>query len=103
MRLVITPTAEARIEHQFTEGIARFGRRTAEKTFARVDHFFQTTLLHVPGAGTFISERKLYEWYITRTHSSPSTASSTPPMSCACWRSFTMRRIGPASILMPEH
>lgn len=67
MRLVITPTAEARIEHQFTEGIARFGRRTAEKTFARADHFFQTTLLQVPGAGTYISERKTYEWYITRT------------------------------------
>lgn len=67
MKLVITPTAEAQIDHQFTEGIARFGRRTAEKTFARVDHFFQTTLLQYPGAGTFIAERKLYEWYITRT------------------------------------
>ena len=62
MKLVITPMAEAQLEHQFGEGVARHGARTAEKTFARVNRFFANTLVDFPGAGTFIPERQLYEW-----------------------------------------
>lgn len=67
MKLVLTPTAEAQLDHQFAEGVDRHGAKTAEKTFARVDRFFTNTLVNYPGAGTFIPERSLYEWYITRT------------------------------------
>ena len=67
MKLIITPSAEAQIDHQFAEGIARHGIKTAEKTFARVERFFAQTLAAYPRAGTFIAEPKLYEWYITRT------------------------------------
>jgi len=67
MKLVVTPTAVAQLDRQFREGLARYGAKTAEKTFARVDRFFANTLVAFPGAGTFDPERSLYEWYITRT------------------------------------
>ena len=64
MKLIITPSAEAQIDHQFAEGIARHGIKTAEKTFARVERFFAQTLVAYPRAGAFIAEPKLYEWYM---------------------------------------
>jgi plasmid stabilization system protein ParE len=99
MKLVFTPTAEAQFDHQFAEGVARHGAKTAAKTFARVTQFFASTLVNFPGAGSFIPAGRFYEWYITARRSSSSIASRMTPRSCACSASFIMRKIAPASSL----
>jgi plasmid stabilization system protein ParE len=67
MKVVITPMAQVQLEHQLGFGIDRHGLVTAQKTFARVERFFATTLVDYPRTGTFLPDKRLYESFIPRT------------------------------------
>jgi plasmid stabilization system protein ParE len=67
MKLVITPRAQAQIDHQLSYGIERHGRRTAQRTFARVEQFLRDVVLAYPRTGTALPLAGLYETIIPRT------------------------------------
>ena len=48
MKLIITPRAQAQIDHQIEYGTARYGRLTNERTFARVERFLIESLAVFP-------------------------------------------------------
>ena len=67
MKLIITPGAQAQIEHQIEYGTARYGRQTNERTFARVERFLIESLAVFPRTGTFLPDVGLYQTMIPRT------------------------------------
>ena len=67
MKLIITPRAQAQIDHQIEYGIARHGRQTNERTFARVERFLMESLVVFPRTGTFLPDVGLYETMIPQT------------------------------------
>lgn len=66
MKLVITPRAQAQIEHQLSYGIERHGLRTAQRTFTRVEKFFRDIVMF-PRTGTALPVGDLYESIVPRT------------------------------------
>jgi plasmid stabilization system protein ParE len=67
MRLLITPRAQHQIDHQIEYGTERYGKRTNERTFGRVERFLLETLVRFPRIGTFLPEVGLYQTTISRT------------------------------------
>jgi plasmid stabilization system protein ParE len=67
MRLIITPRAQAQIDHQIEYGTARYGKLTNERTFARVERFLTGSLVAFPRIGTWLPTVGLYETIIPRT------------------------------------
>jgi plasmid stabilization system protein ParE len=67
MKLIITPRAQAQIEHQIEYGTARYGKQTNERTFARVERFLTGTLVAFPRIGTHLPTTGLYETIMPRT------------------------------------
>ena len=67
MNVVVTPTAQAQIDHQLQYGIEHHGRHAAERTFTRIMKFITVSLASNPGGGTKIPDSDLYEWAIWRT------------------------------------
>ena len=67
MKLVITPRAQAQIDHQLGYGIERHGLQTAQRTFARVERFLRDVVLAYPRTGTALAIADLYETIIPRT------------------------------------
>ena len=67
MKLVITPRAQAQIEHQLSYGIERHGLATAQRTFSRVDKFLRGTVLAFPRTGSALPLPDLFESIIPRT------------------------------------
>lgn len=67
MKLVITPQAQAQIDHQLGYGIERHGLKTAQRTFTRVERFLRDVVLAYPRTGTALPIMDLYETIIPRT------------------------------------
>lgn len=67
MKLVITPRAQAQIDHQLSYGVERHGLKTAQRTFTRVEHFLRDVVLAYPRTGTALPIADLYETIIPRT------------------------------------
>ena len=67
MRLIITPRAQAQIDHQIEYGITRYGRQTSERTFARVERFLTESLAVFPRAGTLLPDVGLFQTIVPRT------------------------------------
>ncbi|MEQ1714361.1 MAG: type II toxin-antitoxin system RelE/ParE family toxin [Hyphomicrobium sp.] len=67
MKLVITPRAQAQIDHQFAYGIERHGLKTAQRTFTRVETFLRDVVLTYPRTGAALPLANLYESIIPRT------------------------------------
>ena len=69
MKVVVTPRAEADIEHQHTWGVRRYGKHTADRTYRRVAQFIEGTIAHRPRTGSCIKPPDIYESWIPRTPS----------------------------------
>lgn len=67
MKVVLSARVEADIAAQLEYGIERHGRRTAQRTFARVDTFLMSFLPNYPRTGKRIEPLGLYESWIART------------------------------------
>ena len=67
MRVIVTPRAEADIDHHYQWGVGRFGANTANATFARVRQFIEVSLESHPRAGKLLPHPNLYESWIPRT------------------------------------
>lgn len=67
MRIVFSARVEADLANQLEYGIERFGVRTAERVFQRVDAFLHSFLPLNPRTGRWIAEARLYEAWIANT------------------------------------
>jgi hypothetical protein len=61
MKVVLSARVEADIANQLQYGIDRFGRRVAERTFARVDTFLIQFLPAYPYSGKYLEGQHIYE------------------------------------------
>ena len=67
MKVVLSARVEADIANQLSYGISVYGRKTAERSFARVDTFLNRFLSSYPRAGRKLEQSDLYESWIART------------------------------------
>ena len=67
MRVIVTPRAQADIDHQYEWGLTRFGETTANETFARVRQFIEVSLEAHPRTGKLLPRPNLYESWIPKT------------------------------------
>lgn len=67
MKVVLSARVEADIVAHLEYGIERHGRRTAQRTFARVDAFLHSFLPSYPRTGKHIAAAGIYESWIART------------------------------------
>ncbi|MFN0023118.1 MAG: type II toxin-antitoxin system RelE/ParE family toxin [Parvularculaceae bacterium] len=67
MKVVLSARVEADIVNQLSYDISAYGKKTAERTFARVDIFLNRFLISYPRAGWKLAQCDLYETWIART------------------------------------
>ena len=68
MKIVFTDRARDQFERRTAYSIERFGKRVAERTFARLDNYIHGTLAaHPDTTGTPHPVRDFYETWVPRT------------------------------------
>lgn len=66
MEVLLTPTAQAQLDHQLTVSVRLFGKAVAAKTLGRIERSLRL-LSEFPASGRWREERNLYETAIPRT------------------------------------